>query len=171
MMSATDAALATAEPKGASADSGAPVDAAVFATVFGERLREVSAETLQALARISRLRHLGDGTLLFREGAAPHGVFFVRSGRIKLTFNTRKGQHFLLETAGPGEILGLGATVCGKAHETTAEAMSAVEAIYIRRADFLKFLRDHADVCIEIIRALTSDLEAAYDRVRSYRLR
>jgi CRP/FNR family cyclic AMP-dependent transcriptional regulator len=168
MMSGTDARAAVAEPVEVPLDHhGTPVDPALLA----ERFPGAAPESLRDLSRIARLRHLDDGAVLFREGVLPHGIFLIRSGRVKLTFNTRRGQHFLLETAGPGEILGLGAAVSGKSHETTAEAMSPMETIYVRRSDFLKFLREHADVCIEIIRTLTSDLEAAYERVRSYRLR
>jgi CRP/FNR family cyclic AMP-dependent transcriptional regulator len=172
MVSATDSRTAVAEAMDPSLETPGPaLDPAVAAALIGERFPGITPAALLELARIVRLRHFDDGALLFREGTACHGVFLIRSGRVKLTFNTRKGQHFLLETAGPGEILGLGAAVSGKSHETSAEAMAPLEAIYIRRSDFLKFLREHADACIEIIRTLTSDLEAAYERVRSYRLR
>jgi CRP/FNR family transcriptional regulator len=172
MVSAADSRSAAVEPPELLVENHeSAVGPALVTGFLVERFPGAAPDSLQDLASIARLRHLDDGAVLFREGTASHGIFLVRSGRVKLTFNSRRGQHFLLETAGPGEILGLGAAVSGKSHETTAEAISPIEAIYVRRSDFLRFLREHADVCLEIIRTLTSDLDSAYERVRSYRLR
>ncbi len=35
------------------------------------------------------------------------------------------------------------------------------------RKDLLKFLREHREVCLEVVRMLSQDLHGAYERVRT----
>ena len=113
--------------------------------------------------------HYPQQTVLFAEGQAPEGVFLLRSGRVKLTVSSRHGRNLFLGVVGAGELLGLGASVSGKAHELTASTLSPCEALFIPREDFLRFLRERPQVCVEVVRLLSDDLDAAYERMRDLR--
>ena len=73
----------------------------------------------------------------------------------------------MLRIAGPGEVLGLSATMSGKPYELTAEAMDNARIVFIKRKDLLKFLRDHREACLQVVHLLSQDLHTAFDRVRT----
>jgi CRP/FNR family transcriptional regulator len=73
----------------------------------------------------------------------------------------------MLRVAGPGEVLGLGATLSGEAYEVTAELLDSAAVIFVKRKDLLKYLRNNPPVCMDVVRRLSDDLHGAYERVRS----
>lgn len=73
----------------------------------------------------------------------------------------------MLRVAGPGEVLGLGATLSNTPYEITAELVDASRVAFIRRKDLLRFLRQRPDSCLQIVRMLSQDLHGAYERVRA----
>lgn len=104
---------------------------------------------------------------MFQEGHPGRGVFLLCRGRAKLSISSDRGQRLLLRIAGPGEILGLSASLAGLDYELTAEALDPVQVAFIRRKDLLNFLRQHRQACMQVIHFLSEDLHSAYERVRS----
>jgi len=122
---------------------------------------------LQQFDGIKSLETWPRGTFLFREGLTARGVFLLCSGRVRLTVCSESGRRMTLRYAYPGEVLGLSAALAGGQYEVTAEVMEAVQVAQIRRRELLQFLREHGDVCMQIVHLLSEDLHVAYNRVRS----
>ena len=72
-----------------------------------------------------------------------------------------------MRIAGPGEVLGLGAALSNTPYEMTAELLDNSQVVFVRRKDLMKFLRETASVCMEVVRMLSQDLHGAYERVRT----
>jgi len=106
------------------------------------------------------------GALLFQEGAPADGIFLLCRGAVKLSVGSSHGDSLLLRSAGPGEILGLSATLTGQDHEVTAETTTPSQLVFVRRKDFLRYLREHSEVCLRVVESLSNDVHAAYERVR-----
>jgi CRP/FNR family transcriptional regulator len=126
-----------------------------------------SADPWRDLNGTRQVRRYPEGALLFEEGHVAEGALLVRSGRVKLSVSSPRGKTLLLEVAGPGEMLGLSAVLSGRPHEVSARALSPVEAAFFPRQEFLDYLEDHPDACLQVVGRLTTDLDAAYDRVRN----
>jgi CRP/FNR family transcriptional regulator len=107
------------------------------------------------------------GAVLFVEGQAPRGVYLICSGRIKLSTTSRDGKTLILRIAEQGEVLGLHATVSGKPYELTAETLQPCQLDFIRREDFLRFLQNHADACLNAAQHLSKNCQSAYEMIRS----
>lgn len=107
------------------------------------------------------------GTVLFSEGRPSKGIYILCEGRAKLTICSETGKRLMLRIAGPGEVLGLGATMAGTPYEVSAELLDSSQVVHIKRKELLKFLRDHRDVCMMVVNMLSQDLHGAYERVRS----
>src|SRR5262245_53268651 len=63
------------------------------------------------------------GSVLFREGSACTGLYFVVSGQVKISFRTETRQEKVLRLAGEGKSLGEPPLFLGKCHLTTGEAI------------------------------------------------
>jgi CRP/FNR family transcriptional regulator len=128
---------------------------------------DLPADSLTAFDSIKAITVVPRGATLFAEGRQPRGIFVLCEGRAKLSVCSDNGKRLMLRVAGPGEVLGLSATMSGKHYEVTAEMLDSSQVAFVRRKDLLRFLRDHRHACLQVVHLLSSDLHQAYDRVRS----
>jgi len=123
--------------------------------------------SLQELEKIKYASAYPRGAVLFVEGQAPRGVYVICSGRVKLTTTSRDGKTLILRIAEPGEVLGLHATVSGRPYELTGETLQPCQLDFLRRDDFLRFLQNHADACLNAAQHLSQNCQSAYGMIRS----
>ncbi len=128
---------------------------------------DMPVEALQGFDTIKTASTHAKGTLLFAEGRPSRGIYVLCEGRAKLSICSENGKRLMLRIAGPGEVLGLGATMAGTAYEVTAELLDSSKVVFVKRKELLKFLRDHRETCMLVVQMLSQDLHAAYERVRS----
>ena len=107
------------------------------------------------------------GAILFSEGRSPRGVFVLCDGRAKLTVCSENGKRLMVRIAGPGDVLGLGASISGTNYELNAELLDSCKVAFIKRKDLLTFLRDYPEICMQTVQTLSRDLHGAYERVRN----
>jgi CRP/FNR family transcriptional regulator len=130
----------------------------------------MSPDAIRSFDEIKEQAVIGKGALLFAEGRPSRGVYVLCEGRAKLSICSESGKHgkrLMLHVAGPGEVLGLGATLSGDAYEVTAELLDTAQVVFVKRKDLLRFLRDNPTTCMEVVRRLSDDLHGAYEQVRS----
>jgi CRP-like cAMP-binding protein len=122
-----------------------------------------------SLADRETLLRLPEGETLFREGETPRGVYVLRSGAVSLLFHTKNGSAKPLRDAQPGQILGLSCVVTQRPHDCTATAAEPCEVAFIERDDFLRALDDSPAVWFSVLRVLSSEANAVYDDMRTWR--
>jgi CRP/FNR family transcriptional regulator, cyclic AMP receptor protein len=127
----------------------------------------LSKGSLQGLDRIKHASSYPEGSVVFVEGQAPRGVYILCQGRAKLQATSREGKTLIMKIAEPGEILGLHASVTGRPYELTVETLQPCQLAFIRREDFLCFLKEHGDACLHAAQQLSNDCQSAYEVIRS----
>ena len=95
------------------------------------------------------------------------GLFVLCGGRVKLSLSAGDGKTFIVKVARPGELLGLSATISGSPYELTAETLEPCEVRFVKREDFLRFLKDNSEACFKVAEQLGSDYRNACHEVRS----
>jgi len=128
---------------------------------------DMPLESLKSFDEIKSLATFPRGTLLFAEGRPVRGIYILCDGRAKLSICSDNGRRLTLRVAGPGEVLGLGAALSNTPYEVTAELLDGSQVVFVRRKELMKFLREHPEVCMQIVRMLSQDLHGAYERVRT----
>ncbi len=126
----------------------------------------LSQGALKNLQQIRSTASYPTGAVLFVEGQAPRGVFVLCQGRAKLTASSADGKTLILKMVEPGEVLGLGATVSGRNYEATVELLEPSQANFIRRDDFLKYLKEHGEVALRVAQQLSQNYHSAYEEIR-----
>ena len=121
----------------------------------------------QALHSVLSMRVYPNGATLFQQGTVVDGVYLIESGQVRLLIPTVQSRLQLLELAGPGAILGLSETMTGVSFRITAEAADCTTVAFIERENFLAFLRDHGDFCMQVVRLLSEDLHVLYHKFRN----
>ena len=128
---------------------------------------DLPTSALQAFENIKYSTAYPKGAILFVEGQAPRGIFVLCKGRVKLSICARDGKTLILKIAEPGEVLGLSATVSGKPYELAAETMDPCQVNFVKREDFLRFLKAHADACFKVAEQLSEKYNTACHELRS----
>ena len=128
---------------------------------------DMPIDSLKAFEEINSVATYPRNTILFAEGKPVRGLYLLCDGRAKLSICSELGRRLMLRVAGPGEVLGLGAALSNTPYEVTAELLDASQIVFIRRKELMKFLREHPEVCMQVVRMLSQDLHDAYERVRS----
>lgn len=127
----------------------------------------VSPTTAKALGEIRRTTSYPAGAILFMEGEPARGVYIVCQGRVKLLTTNSDGKTLIFKIAKPGDILGLNPAISGTPHEITAETLQPAQLAYVGREDFLRFIREHGDACLQAAQHLGRDCHQAYEVIRS----
>ena len=128
---------------------------------------DMPPESLLAFDEIKSLATHPKATILFAEGRPVRGIFILCDGRAKLSICSDGGKRLTLRVAGPGEVLGLGAVLSNTPYEITAELLDNSQVVFVRKKDLVKFLHEHPEICMEVVRMLSQDLHGAYERVRT----
>ena len=107
------------------------------------------------------------GAILFAEGQSPHGVFLLCSGSVKLTTYSSEGKAIIARIAQAGEVLGLSASISGRPYMATAETLIPCQVNFMRRDDFLQFLKENGTACLRVSEHLSNNYHDAFEQVRS----
>lgn len=103
-------------------------------------------------------------------GPCPTGIFLTVEDRVKLCTDSADRRSVILRIAEPGELIGLSATISGKPHEATAEALDLLQANFVPRDAFLELLRGNAEVAFTAAESLGDLPTGSYCRLpRAYR--
>ena len=119
------------------------------------------APVLQEFEKLKISTIFPKGSCLFVEGQTPRGIHMLCQGEVKLSTTSRDGRTLILKVAEPGEILGLSSCISGLPYDVTAEAHTPCQANLVWRQDFLRFLREHADVCLRAAEQLSTEYQDA----------
>lgn len=128
---------------------------------------DLPANALHSFEEIKYATAYPKGAVLFVEGQSPRGIFVLCKGRVKLSICSTDGKTLILKIAEPGEVLGLSATVSGKTYELTAETIDPCQVNFVKREDFLRFLKEHADACFRVAEQLSDKYNTACREIRS----
>lgn len=122
---------------------------------------------LQRLSEITSSATYPKGATLFVEGQAARGVFILCAGHVKLSTSSSDGRTLILRISEPGDLLGLPATISGRAYEVTAEVIEPSQANFISRTDFLNFLREHGEAALRVAQELSETYQSAFAEMRT----
>jgi len=109
-------------------------------------LENISTESRQALSEAARRITLTRGQTLYERKAEPTGIFLIKEGHMRITFQSGSGAHHLLKIGAPGGVVGDLACVDGFPYPVFVEAMTSCTLEFIPKKSF-ETLRDlHPDI-------------------------
>jgi len=122
---------------------------------------DLPPDALQTFENIKYATAYPQGAVLFVEGQMPRGIFVLCKGSVKLSINSPSGRTIIVKLAEAGEVLGLSATISGKPYEVTAETIDPCQVNFVKRDDFLRFLKDDVEACFKVAEQLSEKYHSA----------
>jgi CRP-like cAMP-binding protein len=80
------------------------------------------------------------GEIIFREGAVPSGIFFIRKGRVKKYKIDTHGSEQIIYVANTGELIGYHALLSEERYPDSATALEESIIAFVPKEDFLQVL-------------------------------
>jgi len=108
---------------------------------------------------------LPPGAQLFVEGQESRGVYFICSGRVKLTTQSREGKTLLLRMSEAGTVVGLSAAISGTSYQMTAETATPCQVVFIESRALDRFMQKHPEAGIKMARVLSENFQSAYREI------
>jgi CRP/FNR family cyclic AMP-dependent transcriptional regulator len=113
-----------------------------------------------------RGRRHGPGQTLYVIGDPAKSVYYVKSGLVKVSRASASGEQIILQIYRPGDFLGE-LCFCSGERRDEAVVLESSEIVEIALADLLARLRQTPEAALDLVVALSRQLEALHDRMQS----
>ena len=123
-------------------------------------------DELTELAGLAVNRSLTSDEFVFWDGDTPEWLYIVVEGKVKVIKHSSLGKEFIIAFFGPGEMFGEVAVFENKPYPASAQAVTKVKIVGIKKEDFISFLTTHPQVALRIISVLGGRLRDAQGRLR-----
>ncbi|HQV78533.1 MAG TPA: Crp/Fnr family transcriptional regulator [Chitinophagales bacterium] len=122
-------------------------------------LKPCSTTTLTAISNFKSKNKYGKGQSVFAVGDEMKGVYFIKSGIIKVEMHTPNGKSFIVKLVSSGDIVGYRECNNTSIKNYSATAVSEVSTCFIPIDAFKKILYDSPDLDKQIKNEFVRDLE------------
>ncbi|MFP4475438.1 MAG: cyclic nucleotide-binding domain-containing protein [Desulfatibacillaceae bacterium] len=116
--------------------------------------KDLSEEELKVVASHMLLFEVGEGEVLFEEGAKGYYMCFVASGELEVSKASDKGEQVVITTLTRGNSIGEMAIVDDFPRSATVVARTDSELAALKRSDFHNLLDAHPYIGIKVLKAV-----------------
>lgn len=102
------------------------------------------------------------GTALLWQGDQPSRVYFVVSGRAKLTRNA-SGRELIIGIRCPGSFLGAGDALLGREHPFSAETLTSCRLLQLSASALTRIAHADHDFCLHLLRSELGEMSEELD--------
>jgi len=99
---------------------------------------------------------------IYQEEQPSRGIFVVCKGLLKLSSTSKEGRTMILRLAGPGDVLGLSATLNKTPYEVTAETLEPCELKRIPPAEFIEFMEQTGELSKNTAQTLAKEYREVF---------
>jgi CRP/FNR family transcriptional regulator, cyclic AMP receptor protein len=131
---------------------------------------DLAGHELRIFESLKLTRHYPKEKVLFVEGQPAMGVYILCRGTVKLSTCSPDGKVIILNIAEPGEVLGLSAVLADIEYGLTAEVLEPCQVNYVRKDDFITYLRQNPEAALNAARQLASSCHRAQRMICSFGL-
>lgn len=103
------------------------------------------------------------GSVIFREGDRPTGLFCIHKGKVKITKLTDSGREQVVRLVKAGEMLGYRALFAGEEYTATATALEDCEVCQLSKDRFYELMTANPEFNKAILQLLARDIRRAED--------
>ncbi len=130
----------------------------LFQTLGGEAVSE--------LFHLLTARSIPKGTALFQRDDPGDAMFFIESGRIRISVKDADGRDTILAEMRSGDFFGEMAMLDGQLRSADATAIEETKLAVLAREDFRSFVRRKPDIALGLLTAMTQRLRRTDNLLR-----
>lgn len=131
-------------------------------------LTELSIAELEMLRTNMSEQVYSKGEIIFREGASPSGIFYIRKGMAKKYKVDKEGKEQIIYVANTGELIGYHALLAGERYPDSAAALEESRIAFIPKEDFLQVLESSKTLSQWLLKTLSHEFSVFANSVALY---
>ncbi len=117
--------------------------------------KDLAPAYLEALAKVTYVKHYRKGEFIFHEGEEARGFYLVYEGRVKVFKQAPSGKEQIIHLLGPGEPFGEVAVFAGMDFPANASALTDCVLLYLPRKEFVKLIREEPALALNMLAVLS----------------
>ncbi|HSJ84034.1 MAG TPA: cyclic nucleotide-binding domain-containing protein [Acidimicrobiia bacterium] len=129
-------------------------------------LTKLSNTELGFFESISHEVHLGSGEVLFEEGSQADTFFIISQGKVGLEITTPGKAPMIIQTLGPGDLVGLSWFFPPYRWNWHARAMADTSLVAFDAGAVRQKCEENRDLALEVLGVVASELAARLHRTR-----
>jgi len=103
--------------------------------------------------------------IIFSQGAKPHGLFVIYSGKVKLYQLAENGREQIVRMAKAGDVIGYRALLSDDHYTSFAETIEESNICLIPKELFFSMVNKNSSITVQLMKLLTHDLKNAEHKV------
>ena len=120
---------------------------------------------------LRQLYTLDRGKTIFQEGATPKGIYFIKSGRVKIVKHNDGIRPMMYRIANSGEFIGFVSLINETPYPTRAIALEKTQVWFIARTIFFKTLKEDISFANGFVHMLCKRLNYAEDYIDDLKIK
>jgi CRP-like cAMP-binding protein len=120
-------------------------------------LRDLPANDYEQLMRNASEKEYIKGEIIFREGANPTGIYYIREGKIKKYKVDNLGKEQIIYVGNQGELIGYHAVLAAEPYPDAAAALEQSIISFIPANDFLEVIDQSPDLSRRLLKTLSHE--------------
>ncbi|MDF2547249.1 Crp/Fnr family transcriptional regulator [Anaerosolibacter sp.] len=119
---------------------------------------QLSDESLEKIAAITVEKKYRKGTIIFMEGDPGEAIFFIKSGKVKISKTSSDGRELILNIYGDGDVFAEVTIFNDVQYPATSEVIEDAVVGMIMNKDLEELVKRDADLALQIIKILNKRL-------------
>ena len=128
---------------------------------------DLDEESLESLARVSMVRRLPKGSIVFFQEDPGNAAFVVYAGAVSISLTTADGRELVINEMRPGDCFGELALFGGEPRSATATAREPSGVIRIPQQEFLSLLDEQPEIMRQLLMTMAGRLRLSSERERA----
>lgn len=120
---------------------------------------------LEDMMRRGEVKYWPSASQIISEGESGDAVYFILSGKAKVTLYGEEGREIVLAILKDGDMFGEMSIIDGKPRSANVEAVKDIQCLVVNRAAFLDYLSTHHKVYMRFFAYLTGRLREATRKI------
>jgi len=127
-------------------------------------------EQLWPIHRVTTVRRVSKGQVIFQEGDPGEGFHYVKSGKVKIVKIAEDGREHIIKILAPGDLFAEVLLFNDGCYPATAIAMEDSTIGIIRNADLEQLVLNNNALALQLIKALSQRLLYAQQKIKNLAL-
>jgi CRP-like cAMP-binding protein len=123
----------------------------------GSVLTDLPADELELLFAHTTEHTYAKGQIVFREGAYPTGIFFIKIGKVKKYKVDKEGREQIIYVANSGELVGFHALLAEERYPDNGAVLEDSRIVFIPKDNFLEVLNSSKILARRLLKTLSHE--------------
>jgi CRP/FNR family transcriptional regulator len=120
---------------------------------------ELEDKSLEEIHKILIIKSFKKGSIIFMEGEKGEAIYFVRSGKVKISKTSSTGKEYIIKIMEKGDIFAESVLFVGGEYPATAEAIEDSEVIVLKNQDIENLILKNSEIALSIIKLMAKRLK------------